>query len=77
MWNNCLSEYLLKEGYKNEHICPCVFIKKANSRFQIIVIYIDDLNIVGNLEEISQVTNCLKKEFEIKDIEKTKFCLNS
>ena len=41
MWYNLPSVYLLKEGYKNEHICPCVFIKKANSRFTIIVIYID------------------------------------
>jgi len=28
MWYNRLSEYLLKEGYKNNQICPCVFIKK-------------------------------------------------
>jgi hypothetical protein len=25
---NCLSEYLLKEGFENNSICPCVFIKK-------------------------------------------------
>ena len=28
MWYNCLSEYLLKEGFENNPICPCVFIKK-------------------------------------------------
>ena len=28
MWYNRLSEYLLKEGYANNPICPCVFIKK-------------------------------------------------
>ena len=28
MWYNCLSEYLLKEGYANNPICPCIFIKK-------------------------------------------------
>ena len=67
MWYNYLSKYLLKEDYKNGHICPCVFIKKENSRFTIIVIYID----VGTLEEIPQVANCLKKEFEMKDFEKT------
>ena len=47
-----LSEYLLKEGYKNEYMCPYVFVKKANSRFTIILIYIDNLNIIGTLEEI-------------------------
>ena len=30
MWYNCLSEYLLKEGFENNPICPCVFIKKKN-----------------------------------------------
>jgi len=28
MWYNCLSEYILKEGFENNPICPCVFIKK-------------------------------------------------
>ena len=56
---NCLSKYLLKEGYKNEHIYPCVFIKKENLGFMIIVIYINDLNIVRTLEEILQVANPL------------------
>ena len=27
MWYNRLSNYLLKEGYINNSICPCVFIK--------------------------------------------------
>ena len=29
MWCNHLSEYLLKEGYANNHICQCIFIKKS------------------------------------------------
>ena len=27
MWYNHLSEYLIKEGFKNDSICPCIFIK--------------------------------------------------
>jgi len=27
MWYNRLSEYLIKEGYTNDSICPCIFIK--------------------------------------------------
>ena len=50
MWFNCLSEYLLKEGYVNNHICPCVFIKKSETGFAIIVVYVDDLNLVGTPE---------------------------
>ena len=29
MWYNRLSEYLIKHGYINNPICPCVFIKKS------------------------------------------------
>ena len=47
MWYNRLSEYLLKEGYKNNPICPCIFMKRAGSEFAIIAVYVDDLNIIG------------------------------
>ncbi|KAL0553874.1 hypothetical protein IC582_007778 [Cucumis melo] len=69
MWYNCLSEYLLKEGYQNNPICPCVFIKKLQSGFAIIAVYVDDLNIIGTLEEISKAIEYLKKEFEMKNLE--------
>ena len=75
MWYNRLSEYLLKEGYKNDQICPCIFIKKFNKGFVIIAVYVDDLNILGTSGEISQTVEYLKKEFEMKDLGKTKFCL--
>ena len=46
MWYNRLSEYLPKEGYVNNIICPCVFIKRTEGGFTIIAVYVDDLNIV-------------------------------
>ena len=76
MWYNCLSEYLLKEGYMNNLICPCIFIKKSEIEFAIIAVYVDDLNLVGTLEELTRTTNYLKNEFEMKDHGKTKFCLS-
>ena len=36
--------------------------------------YVDDLNLVGTPEELTRTTNYLKNEFEMKDLEKTKFC---
>ena len=75
MWYNRLSGDLLKEGYQNNPIHPCVFIKKSPSRFVIITIYIDDLNMIGTPEEFSKAIKYLKKEFEVKDLGKSKFCL--
>ena len=75
MWYNRLSEYLLKEGYVNNPICPCVFIKKSETGFAIIAVYVDDLNLVGTPEELTKTAEYLKKEFEMKDLGKTKFCI--
>jgi hypothetical protein len=55
MWYNRLSEYLLKEGFENNPICPYVFIKKSESGFAIIAVYVDDLNLVGTLEELTKL----------------------
>ena len=60
----------------NNPICPCIFIKKSETKFVIIIVYVDDLNLVGTLKELTKRKNYLKKEFEMKDIEKTKFCLD-
>ncbi|KAL6138174.1 hypothetical protein ACLB2K_063459 [Fragaria x ananassa] len=75
MWYNRLSEYLLKEGYVNDPICPCVFIKKSNSGFVIVAVYVNDMNLIGSPEELSRIAEYLKKEFEMKDLGKTKYCL--
>ena len=44
--------------------------KKLESGFAIVVLYVDDLKLVGTLEELTKTTNCLKNEFEMKDLGK-------
>ena len=75
MWYNRLSEYLLKHGYKNDTICPCIFMKRSGNEFVIIAVYVDDLNIIRTPEELQKAVNILKEEFEMKDLGRTKFCL--
>uniref|UniRef100_A0A6N2KGN2 Reverse transcriptase Ty1/copia-type domain-containing protein n=1 Tax=Salix viminalis TaxID=40686 RepID=A0A6N2KGN2_SALVM len=72
MWYNCLNEYLLKRGFENGEICPCIFIKKTISGFVIIAVYVDDLNIISTPEELTETVTYLKNEFEMKE---DKFCL--
>ena len=76
MWYNHLSEYLIKEEYVNNPICLCIFIKKSEIGIAIITVYVDDLNLIRTLEELTKTTNYLKKKFEMKDLGKTKFCLS-
>ena len=54
----------------NNPIYPHIFIKKSETGFAIITVYVDDLNLVRTSEEFTRTTNYLKKEFEMKDFEK-------
>ena len=50
-------------------------MKKTTSRFVIIVVYVNDLNIVNNYEKLTKTTTYLKNKFELKDLRKTKYYL--
>jgi hypothetical protein len=52
-----------------------VFIRRSSIGFYIILVYVDDLNIIGHIKDIDEARNHLKTEFEIKDLGRTKFCL--
>ena len=47
MWYQHLSQNFLSHGFKNDDICPCIFIKHHLRESIIIAIYVDDLNIIG------------------------------
>ncbi|KAM2549509.1 hypothetical protein TB1_013867 [Malus domestica] len=71
MWYNRLSEYLTRQGYVNNELWPCVFIKKSHSGFMIVAIYVDDINLIGTPAKLEEITVHLKSEFEMKDLRKT------
>ncbi|KAK4406308.1 Retrovirus-related Pol polyprotein from transposon TNT 1-94 [Sesamum angolense] len=75
MWYNHFSEYLIKKGFCHNQISPCLFIKRTESGFVIIALYVDDLNIIGSPEEIRQAADYLKSEFKMKDLSTTKYYL--
>ena len=54
MWYNRLSEYLTKQGYINDAICPCIFIKKTTVGCVILAVYVDDINLIGTPEEVQK-----------------------
>ena len=51
------------------------FIKKSKYGFAIIVVYVDDMNLIGTPGELLKTAEYLKKEFEMKDLGKTIYCL--
>ena len=61
MWHNCLIEYLLKEGYRNDPICSCIYTKRSKNEFAIIIVYVDDKNIIGTPNELKKAIDYSKK----------------
>ena len=49
-----------------------MFIKKSEIGFSIKAVYVDDMNLIGTLEELSKIVEYLNKEFEVKDLDKTR-----
>ena len=75
MWYNRLSEYLLKKRISEQSNLPMCFYQEIKNWLTIRAVYMDDLNLIGNFEELTKIVNYLKKEFEMKDLRKTKYCL--
>ena len=51
------------------HACK----KRTSSGFAIIIVYVDDMNLIGTLEELRDIAMYLKSEFEMKDLGKLGF----
>jgi hypothetical protein len=52
-----------------------VFIRKSSTGFCILLVDVGDLNIIGHAKDIDEAHNHLMKDFEMKDLGKTKFYL--
>ncbi|XP_076956929.1 uncharacterized protein LOC143632248 [Bidens hawaiensis] len=49
--------------------------QRSKSEYVIIAVYVNDLNIIGTPRKLQKAIEYLKREFEMKDLGKTKFCL--
>jgi hypothetical protein len=61
MWYNRLSEFLLKKGYVNNEDCPCVFIRKFQNGFCIILVYVDGLILLATLRTLRRQVLTLRQ----------------
>ena len=66
---------MLKNGFKVSDLTPCIFTRKDGDMFVLVSIYVDDINIIGDLSLCDSTAITLSTEFEMKDLGKTTFCL--
>ena len=65
-----------KFGYEQSHSDHTLFLKKGEGQITCIIIYVDDMVIIGNSErEIKELKRELFMEFEMKDLGNLKYFL--
>jgi hypothetical protein len=67
-WSDKIGQYLITSGFQTSNVDFSLYVKKTNHGIVIIVIYVDDLIIIGDSNvDISDLKKLLKQEFEMKD----------
>lgn len=75
-WNNTLTRTLVHLRFIESKADYSLFIKNHNSNFTVILVYLDDLLLVGNsLAEFNTIKSVLHKKFSIKDLGLLKYFL--
>ena len=68
-WSNKFSKFLLSIGFEISEADHSLYVKKTGVGLVVIVVYVDDVIIIGDSEdEIGKVKDLLKAEFDIKDL---------
>ncbi|KAM1379986.1 hypothetical protein ACFX2I_021781 [Malus domestica] len=73
MWYTRLSDYLISQGYE---LCPCVLNYEVLFQIARVTVYVVNTNLTKTLEELEKTASHLKMEFEMKDLGKTRLCLD-
>lgn len=69
VWNETLNATLTNFGLIRSEVDQCIYHKNENNNILIIAIYVDDILIFSNSEELEEkVKNALKCDFKMKDI---------
>ena len=75
-WNERISQYLQSVGFVVGKADHSLFVKKIDTDYVVIVIYVDDLILTGSDEHgIADIKAKLKNEFDMKDLGDLKFFL--
>jgi hypothetical protein len=76
-WSDKIGQYLVTSGSQTSNADFSLYVKKTNHGIVVIVIYVDDLIIIGNSNaNIFDLKKLLKQKFEMKDLGKLRYFLD-
>jgi hypothetical protein len=64
LWFNKLTKFLRAQGYEHSPTDPCVMRKIVGSKIFLLVIYVDDILVFANDEEMKNLKDAFIKEFQ-------------
>jgi hypothetical protein len=69
MWYQKFDTYILGLGFVRSRAAHCVYSKQVGNHFIYVVLYVDDMLLVGNnMEVIKEVKSQLSSKFDMKDL---------
>jgi hypothetical protein len=69
VWSDKISQYLVISGFQTSNADFSLYVKKTNHGIVVIVIYVDDLIIIGDSDvDISDLKKFLNQKFAMKDL---------
>ena len=74
-WYHHLCNFLIAQGFIHNNTLPCVFTYTSEVGFVILAVYVDDLNILGTPELCKYAQDILTKNFDMKYLGQTSYCL--
>jgi hypothetical protein len=76
-WSDKIGQYLVTSGFQTSNAYFSLYVKKTDHGIVIIVIYVDDLIIIGdNDADIFDLKKFLKQKFEMKDLGELRYFLD-
>jgi len=75
-WSDKIGQYLVTSGFQTSNANFSIYVKKTDHGIVVIVIYVDDLIIIGNNDvNIVDLNKLLKQKFEMKDLGELRYFL--
>jgi hypothetical protein len=76
MWYQKFDAYILGLGFVRSKVDHCVYCKQVGEHFVYVVLYVDDMLLVGNnMKVIKEVKSQLSSKFDMKDLSAANFIL--
>ena len=68
-WNDRFSKTMVRLGFVSHVFDPCLFVKRSQSEFILVLLYMDDILLASkNQNDLNRIRDSLRKEFTVKDL---------